>query len=60
MKLKNCPFCGASEVGIGFAIQEFGGDLTYFVVCDKCECKTKKSKTMADAVFAWNRRPDDD
>ena len=55
-KLKPCPFCG------GEAESDFGFDhnnKTYFyVTCLKCGGETNHYKTKAEAITAWNPRPE--
>lgn len=49
-KLKPCPFCGRDAVIKG------SPDYRYYVLCGKCEAKTRKFTSESDAIKAWNRR----
>lgn len=55
LKPDGCPCCGsASTLTVGFPPL----DDCAFVTCDGCGLSTKIVATAAEAVAAWNRRPD--
>jgi len=73
-KLKPCPFCGSTDIGIKDHIFEFkaGQDCPCssirkaWAYCRRCECEGRKttiesvydSEIIAAATEAWNRRKD--
>ena len=58
MKLKPCPFCGSSDIGLGWRLPLFGEETTKFVVCNCCGCMTAPFRNENEAVEIWNKRAD--
>jgi len=50
--LKPCPFCGGQAVA--------RWEEERFVECRECGAASGFYKRMDEAIFAWNRRPDND
>ena len=54
-ELKNCPFCGCSDVSV--YTEGTDTDNYYWVVeCDGCGCTLEGFKTEEEAREDWNRR----
>ena len=54
--MKNCPFCGASDVKVfdyPFKRRPVKGCYAY---CDRCGARTGVYLTVDDAVKAWDER----
>jgi Lar family restriction alleviation protein len=57
MKLRNCPFCGCSDIEVletKSGILGLNGE--YFVWCLSCTAQSGNFDKKQDARFAWNRR----
>lgn len=53
MKLRECPFCGGAEISVRDKSR-----YDFCVRCANCNSQTEWLPTIADAVTAWNTRPD--
>ena len=58
-ELKPCPFCGSDDVGIAYRMPEFGEQVKYFVVCNKCGSRTANFRSTRTAVNVWEARVED-
>lgn len=52
--LKQCPFCGESEVRVVFNLRTD----SHFVACEICEAKGAECFLAKEAINAWNERAD--
>lgn len=48
-RLKPCPFCGWGTI-------VDNGIFYHYCECNDCHARTKKYKTKAEAIDAWNMR----
>ncbi len=55
-ELKPCPFCGGEAKVENFEPWES----LYWVGCKKCGSTGERSKSLAGAINAWNRRVSDE
>jgi Lar family restriction alleviation protein len=56
-ELKSCPFCGGgAEITEAPDWVYYGG--AYMVVCTTCRAQSPDSRTIPEAIAAWNRRPE--
>lgn len=54
--LKECPFCGSSEVSLSNTFMN--NDIAGIIVeCGKCACMGPDANSKEEAIAAWNRRP---
>lgn len=56
IELKPCPFCGSTQVGLGFEMPKFGETVRTFVSCDVCRCRTDAFRRTSVAIDTWNAR----
>jgi len=55
-QLKPCPFCGSSDVELGYIRNEIYPLNTYLVCCKGCDTTVGDSYSAARAAADWNRR----
>ena len=55
-KLKPCPFCGETSVGLKYIIKSKQHGLRYWIICPNCKVRTRKETDPVYVVDTWNRR----
>lgn len=60
VKLKPCPFCGATDDDIDYG--EYTGTMrgASYVMCMECGAEIRVCGKVSDAIMAWDRRANDD
>lgn len=56
LHLKNCPFCGSSDVLLHVRVIDEQNKKFYSVFCEDCPGEVSDLHTKEEAIEVWNRR----